>query len=155
MVADTVGLAVAIVYFFSGYFFTNSDGLYHGAVCKPASALIVNFARPGLLIEMPEHVYQVSAMNIVPYLFALIPKYGVVIACNRAFHQISQESMKLCARMVRSRKTSPPENTRFHPEIPSVFLYQHISSRFRSAEQGVLGLVYAHQLVNAVFIIRM
>ena len=38
-----------------------------------ASTRVVHFARPGML-KMPEHIYEIMAVYIIPHLFAFVAK---------------------------------------------------------------------------------
>ncbi len=53
-----------------------------------STAGIVYFRCPGILIEMPEHIDQIIAVDIVSYLLALIPVDGVGRSCDGTLHKV-------------------------------------------------------------------
>lgn len=88
MIPDAVGIRISIIHPVSRDVFTHLNGFQHRTIGKPASAGIVHFARPGVLIEIPEHINQVIAMDVVPYLLSFIAKYRIGVAGDAASHQV-------------------------------------------------------------------
>ena len=88
MIANSVGFGVGEIYFVSSYLFATFNGFQHGAIGMPATAGIIYFALPGLLLQMPEHIYQIPGMNMISYLLAFVDKYGVMLFGDSAFHQV-------------------------------------------------------------------
>ena len=88
MVTTAVGFRILVVHFVARYFLAKGNSLQHGTVGVPATASVVYFARTGILVEMPEHIHQVPAMNIVPNLLAFIAENSVLVARYSAFHQV-------------------------------------------------------------------
>src|SRR5262245_27475677 len=62
--------------------------------------------------------------------------------------------MKLHPAMVRSRKATTTQATRWHPEIPTIFLNHDISGDFGCAEERVLALIDTKCLRDTVDVIR-
>src|ERR1700722_4296759 len=82
------------------------DRFEHRAVTKTTAADVIDLARPGIAKEGVKCLNQVIAMNIVADLFSLIAEYLVWSFHNTALHQVSQESMKLSTRVLRTSETS-------------------------------------------------
>ena len=115
---------------------------------------IVHLRHPWILEELPEHRDQVVAVDVVSNLLALVAENGVMHSGHSTLGKIGQESMQLGSGVCRSRQTTSAKDGRFHSEVASVLLHQHVCGYFGSTEQTVFALVNAHRLVNPEFCVR-
>ena len=58
---------------------TSVNGLYHGAVGMATAACVVDLARSRILIKIPEHLYQIAAVDVISYLFALVAENSIML----------------------------------------------------------------------------
>ena len=88
MVAATVIISISVVHFITGYTFADIYSFQHGAIGKSATTGIVYLAtRTWMLIKMPEHIHQITTVNIIAHLLAFVTKYGVVLTSYGALHK--------------------------------------------------------------------
>src|SRR5258708_323230 len=88
MITNPVIAGIGIVHFIPGHLLAISDRFQHGAIGMSASAGIVDFSGSRVLVKMPEHVYQVVAVDIIAHLLTFVTENSVWIAGNRAFHKV-------------------------------------------------------------------
>ncbi len=82
---------------------------------------------------MPEGIDKVMGVDVIAHLLAFISVNPILPARHGAFHEVGQKSVKLGSRMGWSGQTSSAEYTRFHAEIPAIFLDHDIRGDFRGA----------------------
>src|SRR6476469_9264523 len=93
VVAFTIFVAVLPVHFATGDFLSHRNSFEHGTIRESAAAYVVNNSRSGRLKKPVKRPHQISAMQVVANLFALVAKYGVTGSGHVAFHQISKKAV--------------------------------------------------------------
>ena len=104
--------------------------------------------------KFPDEARHILAVDVVANLFALVAVDAVFAPFEIAFHEITQESVKLDARMVWSGKATTTQGAGGHAEISAIFLNHHIRRHLRGAKQRVLALVDGKILGDAVSVGR-
>lgn len=152
MVADAIVFCIRPVEGLTRDLLAHGDGLEHGTVGVPAASRIVDLARPRVLNEVPEHVYQVGAVDVVPHLFSLVPEHRVWSSGHTAFYQVGQESVQFGAAVARAGQASAPEADRVHAEVVTVLLDHDVGGDLGRTEHAVRAHVQTHGLVDTVFV---
>src|SRR5215510_1095874 len=113
VIANAIGGNVFPFKLLSRDFLADGDRFQHRTVGKPAAADIIDFARSWGLKTPVKGAHEVRAMHVVAYLLAFIAKDLVRSSGEDAAHQIGQESVELCARMIRPGKTAGAKTSRY------------------------------------------
>lgn len=112
--------------FVSGNLFAERNRFEHRAIAVACAAHVIDLTASRSVEERVKRTNQVSAVNVVPHLLFFVAEDGVRRFRNSALHQISQESVKLCSRMIWTREASAAETGRFHSKITAVLLHQNV-----------------------------
>src|SRR3990170_2758172 len=92
----------------------------------PGSSHIIDLTLPGALKKIPEGVYEVFAVNVIPHLFSFVSEDCIFFIAHGTEHQIGQEPMKFRATMGRASQAATTKNAGIHMKVFSIFLYQYI-----------------------------
>lgn len=120
----------------------------------PPAAQVVHLSAPWRshkYLDEPRHIMRV---NVVPHLFALVAENPVRAAGQVHLHQVAQEAVQLDPRVVRAGQAAAAQAAGLQAEVPAVLLHHDVCCHLRGAEEGVLGLVNALGLADAVEILR-
>src|SRR5260370_9018156 len=99
---------------------------------------------------MVERAHQVLGVNITAPLFATVAENLIWSVVYRALDQVGKESVQLGSGMRRARETSAPKNSCAHPEVASVFLYEHVCAHLVGSEKRGRALFDAPRFPVAV-----
>lgn len=103
MVADAVVVLVAVLHRAADQRFGHSDRLLYRAIRVTAAANVEHFAEDWAAEEGPECFDQIARMDVISDLLSLVSENSIRRRGHGALHQVREETVKLCARMTRSR----------------------------------------------------
>src|SRR5512132_2437747 len=89
-------------------------------------------------------------MDVVAYLFSLISEHCIRRSGCRTLHQIGEETVQFCSRMIWSCKTTSPKAYSIHSEVSSIFLNKNVGGQLGCSEEAVKARVDAHLLGNSL-----
>src|SRR5688572_6764326 len=93
VVTNAVGIGVRVIHFIAGNFFAHGNAFQHRTVAEPTTAYIISLVLFWILVKMPEQVYQVPTVNVIPHLLAFVTKNGVRLFSNGTLHQVGKKTM--------------------------------------------------------------
>src|SRR3954447_10403028 len=130
VIADPVVLHVFPRKFATAYFLAEPNPLEHRAIGMATAPDVVNFRDARSPNELHERLHQIEAVNVVPHLLPLITEDAVRPPTRRAFHEIGKKTVQLRSRMRRSGQTTAAKTRRWHAEVATVFLDEHVGRAF-------------------------
>ena len=93
VIPDPIIIGKGIVHFIAHNRLGHAYGLCHRAIAVATPPRVVHFRNTWILIEMPEHVYEVVGMDIIPDLLALVAIDVIVVARDGTFDQIGKKAV--------------------------------------------------------------
>src|SRR3954449_13443346 len=96
----------------------------------PAAPNVVNLRDTRRANERGEGIDQISAVDVVADLFAVVTEDAIRAAGHGANHQVGKEPVKLGAGVRRTSEAAPAKANRRHVEVASVFLDEQIGRGF-------------------------
>lgn len=150
VIADAVFVAVDGGHFLAGDLFADGHGFYHGDVALTATADVVHLGDTWVLVEVPEGLDEIVAVDVVADLLPFVSENLVLTSFDGAFHEVGEEAVELGTGVAGAGEAAAAEARRLHIEIAAVFLDHDIGGDFRCAEDGVDAVVDGHGLSDAV-----
>jgi hypothetical protein len=111
---------------------------------------IIHLSLPRIANEQVYELRHIVGVNVIAHLFTFIAEHVVRASFQIAPNEVTEKTLELDSRVVRSREAASAQAAGRHQEIPSVFLHHYIGSHFGGAENRVHRVVDRESLFNAV-----
>src|SRR5690348_6324373 len=111
--------------------FSELEGFQNRARILLAAPQVVYLAAAWVGVKLVHETGHVLGVDIIAHLLALVTEYGIFLAFQIAFHQVTQEPVQLDSGVIGAGEASPSQTARRHVEIPAILLHHDIRSEER------------------------
>src|ERR1700730_3642492 len=130
VVADPVLIHITPVHRAVGDSLSTSKRFENRAGVSLAAAQVVHLGHAWRLPELEHEACDILRVDIIPYLLSLVTIDLIFPSLDVAFDEITQKTVQLDARVIRSGETPTPQAAGRHIKVAAVFLDHDVGGDF-------------------------